>query len=87
MSQKTKYTHTHTWLDVVAHLILAPQRQRQVDLCELEANLASIASSRIVRDMYRDPVSKNLAYLCIYLHLHAHTHTRACARARVHSAP
>ena len=34
-------------------------RQRQVDICELEASLVYRVSSRIVKATQRNPVSKN----------------------------
>ena len=41
-------------------LIPALKRQRQVDLCEFEASLVYIVSSRIARTVsQRNPVSKN----------------------------
>ena len=42
---------------VVAHAFnLRPRRQSQVDLCEFEASLIYIASSRTARDTQRIPV-------------------------------
>lgn len=40
-------------------VLLFPGRPRQGDLCESEANVFYILSSRSARDSYADPVSKN----------------------------
>ena len=39
--------------------ILAPRRQRQVDVCEFQASLVYRASSRTAKTTQRNPVSKN----------------------------
>ena len=39
-------------------MILAPRRQKQVDLCEFEASLVYRTSSRTARATERDPILK-----------------------------
>lgn len=39
-------------------LIASQGRQTQVDLCELETTLVYLRSSRTIRAMYREPISK-----------------------------
>lgn len=67
--------------------ISARGRHRQIDLCDFKACLVNVVSSRIARDMYRNPASKTKltnkqkkkkpTHYCtidLWPHIHVHMH-------------